>query len=132
MRLVAREVVLEVAREVDLAVAREVDLAVAREVDLAVAREVILAVGREVDLAAAREVVLAAALEVALVVAPVATAGLELGVLERARGVVPVLEQAEVQREAAVLEQAAELALGVVAVGQGLAEEGRALPAAPE
>ena len=81
----------------------------------------------EVALVVVPEVALVVGPEVALVVGPVASAGLELGVLERARGVVPAPERTAVQREAAVLEQAAELASAVVAVGQGLAEEVQAL-----
>lgn len=92
---------------------------------------VALVVAAELELAAV-ELAREAALEVALVVAPVASAELELGVLERALGVVPALERAAVRRVVAVRERAAGLASAVVAVGQGLAEEERALPGALE
>jgi len=92
--------------------------------------EVALVEGPEVALVAVPEVALVVvpevALVVALVVAPVASGELELGVLEQVRGVMPVPAREAVLR-AAVLEQAAELASAVVAVGQGLAEEVQAL-----
>lgn len=80
---------------------------------------------RVVALAVARVVVLVVALVVVV-------AELERGVVARALGVVAEPELAAVRRVVAVRERAAGLASAVVAVGQGLAEEERALPGALE
>jgi hypothetical protein len=93
---------------------------VARGVALAVARVVVLVVARGVALEVVRVVV--------LVVALVVVAELERGAVARALGVVAEPELVAVRRVVAARERAAGLASAVVAVGQGLAEEERALP----
>ena len=79
-----------------------------------------------------RVVVPEAARVVVLVVALVVVAELGRGAVARALGVVAEPELAAVRRVVAVRERAVELASAMVAVGQGLAEEERALPGALE
>jgi hypothetical protein len=87
---------------------------------------------RVVVLVVVRVVVPEVARVVVLVVALVVVAELGRGAVARALGVVAEPELAAVRRVVAVRERAVELASAMVAVGQGLAEEERALPGALE